>query len=167
MTSNAAHNKWWQIFEAVFGIPFLIAIILQMIVPVSFRIDFNRIIFILGGTALIILGTALVILARRQLVQQGQPTDPGFPTSMIVTTGVFSISRNPLYLGGVFILVGIGIAANLPWVLALLIPALVSCHYVLIAPEERYLTAKFGYEYTMYCATVHRWIGRKRNPSSK
>jgi protein-S-isoprenylcysteine O-methyltransferase Ste14 len=58
--------------------------------------------------------------------------------------------------------VGITLAANLPWVLVLLIPALVACHYVLIAPEERYLAAKFGEEYRRYAASVHRWIGRIR-----
>ncbi len=80
---------------------------------------------------------------------------------MLVTTGVFAISRNPLYFGGVCILVGIALALSLLWVLVLLLPALVACHYVLIAPEERYLAAKFGEEYRLYAASVHRWIGRK------
>jgi protein-S-isoprenylcysteine O-methyltransferase Ste14 len=46
----------------------------------------------------------------------------------------------------------------------LLIPSLVACHYILIAPEERYLAAKFGEEYRMYSASVQRWIGRARHP---
>jgi protein-S-isoprenylcysteine O-methyltransferase Ste14 len=46
----------------------------------------------------------------------------------------------------------------------LLIPSLVACHYILIAPEERYLVAKFGEEYRIYSATVQRWIGRARHP---
>jgi protein-S-isoprenylcysteine O-methyltransferase Ste14 len=108
------------------------------------------------------LGVVLVILARREFARYRQPTDPGLPTSKIVTTGIFSVSRNPLYLGGVCIVVGIALAMNLPWVLALLLPALVMCHYVLIAPEERYLAAKFGQEYRTYAAAVHRWIGRAR-----
>ena len=86
---------------------------------------------------------------------------PGYPTSRIITTGVFSISRNPLYLGGVCFLLGIALVANLPWALVLLMPALVACHYVLIAPEERYLAAKFGEDYQRYAATVHRWIGSR------
>jgi len=39
-----------------------------------------------------------IVLARRELAHHGQPTDPGLPTSKLVTTGVFSVSRNPLYL---------------------------------------------------------------------
>ena len=49
---------------------------------------------------------------------------------------------------------------NLPWSLVLLLPAFVACHYVLVAPEERYLAAKFGIEYAQYAASVHRWLGR-------
>jgi len=167
MSIDVAHKSWWQIFEVVFGIPFLAAIALQLVVPLSFPRGFLTPAIISGGAVLIIVGAALVVLARREFAQHGQPTDPGLPTSRLVTTGVFSVSRNPLYLGGVCILVGIALALNLPWVLALLLPALVACHYVLIAPEERYLTAKFGEKYRVYVATVHRWIGRARIPRER
>jgi protein-S-isoprenylcysteine O-methyltransferase Ste14 len=160
--ADVAHTRWWQTFEAVFGIPFLAGIALQLAVPVSFPRAFVTLAIIPGGAALIIVGVVLVILARREFAQHRQPTDPGRPTSKLVTKGVFSVSRNPLYLGGICILGGIALALNLPWVFALLLPALVACHYVLIAPEERYLVAKFGEEYHLYTATVHRWIGHKR-----
>ena len=107
---------------------------------------------------------AFVVLARRELAQRGQPTDPGLPTSALLITGVFSVSRNPLYLGGVCVLVGIALAVNLPWAVVLLLPALVACHFVLIAPEERYLAAKFGEQYRTYATSVHRWMGRARRP---
>jgi len=164
MSTDVAHKSWWQTFEVVFGIPFLAAIALQLAVPLSLPRGFLTPAIIPGGAALIIVGAALVVLARREFAHHGQPTDPGLPTSKVVTTGVFSVSRNPLYLGGVCILVGLALAVNLPWVLVLLLPALVACHYVLIAPEERYLDAKFGEEYRTYAASVHRWIGRARHP---
>jgi protein-S-isoprenylcysteine O-methyltransferase Ste14 len=167
MSTEAAHKSWWQTFEVVFGIPFLAAIVLQLAVPLSLPRWFLTPAIIPGGVALIIVGAALVVLARREFAQHGQPTDPGHPTSKLVITGVFSVSRNPLYLGGVCVLVGIALAVNLPWVFVLLLPALVACHYVLIAPEERYLAAKFGQEYSRYAATVHRWIGRTRIPSGR
>jgi protein-S-isoprenylcysteine O-methyltransferase Ste14 len=158
MSNDVAHKSWWQIFEVVFGIPFLVALALQWIVPISLP----RGIFILIGALFIIAGIALVVLARREFARHGQPTDPGLPTNEIITTGVFSISRNPLYLGGVCILVGISLAFNLPWAFVLLLPSIVACHYILIVPEERYLTARFGENYHMYTTTVHRWLGRKR-----
>ena len=162
MTTDAAHKQWWQIFEVVFGIPLLAAIILHQLLPLKLPVASLAPAMIAVGVALIIAGLGLVILARCAFAQRGQPTDPGRPTSSIVTTGVFSISRNPLYLGGVCVLVGLALTLNLPWMLLMLIPALIACHIVLIVPEERYLATKFGAEYQRYAASVHRWLGRTR-----
>jgi protein-S-isoprenylcysteine O-methyltransferase Ste14 len=163
MSMDFAHKRRWQIAEVVFGLPFLVAIALQRTAPLSLRRGFLTPAFILGGAALIVLGVTLVVLARREFAQRGQPTDPGLPTTRLVTTGVFSISRNPLYLGAVCFVIGIVLTVDLPWALVLLLPALVACHYVLIGPEERYLAAKFGEEYRLYAASVHRWLGRARH----
>src|SRR5574341_1519597 len=146
MSMDVAHKSRWQTSEVVFGIPFLAAIALQLALPLSLPRRLLTPGLILGGAVLIILGAALVVLARREFAQRGQPTDPGLPTSKVVTTGVFSVSRNPIYLGAVCFLIGIALAVNLPWALVFLLPALVACHYILIAPEERYLAAKFGEE---------------------
>lgn len=162
MENDAAHKEWWQIFEVVFGIPLLIAIALQLVVPFFLPRGRLTLVFVPTGIALMILGTILVALARREFRRYGQPTDPGHPTHKIVTTGVFSISRNPFYLGGIGILVGLALALNLPWLIVLLLPAIVACHYILIAPEERYLANRFDEEYRLYAERVCRWIGRKR-----
>ena len=167
MSTDAAHKSWWQISEVVFGIPFLAAIALQRVGPVSFPRGFLASAILPGGVALIIAGVAFIVLARREFAKHSQPTDPGRPTTSVVTTGVFSISRNPLYLGAVCLLAGLALALNLPWALVLLLPSLVACHCVLIAPEEKYLGAKFGEEYHVYAATVHRWIGRARIPRER
>ena len=159
---NVAHQRWWQIFEVVFGVPFLLAIALQLAVPFWLPYGALAPVIIVAGVGLIILGVGLVILARRELRKHSQPTDPGLPTSQIVTTGVFSISRNPLYLGGVCTLVGIALALNLAWAFVFLPLALIACHYILIVPEEKYLEAEFGEEYRRYAASVRRWIGRSR-----
>lgn len=163
MATDAAHNRWWQIFEVIFGIPLLAAIVLHQLLPLKLPFGSLMPAMIAVGVALIIVGLVLVIRARQAFAQRGQPTDPGRPTSTMITTGVFSISRNPLYLGGICVLVGLALALNLPWVLLLLIPALIACHVVLIVPEERYLAAKFGTEYQGYAASVHRWLGRKQH----
>jgi len=162
MSNDVAHKSWWQIFEVVFGIPVLVAIALQLVVPISLQRGSLTPVLQLAGAILIVVGVGLAVLARREFAQYDQPTDPGLPTSKIISTGVFSISRNPLYLGGVFTLAGISLVFNLPWVLILLLPSIVACHYILIAPEESYLAAKFGEQYQMYTKTVHRWIGRTR-----
>lgn len=162
MSNDVAHQRWWQIFEVVFGIPLLAAIALQLVLPLAFPHGWLTPAIVPCGVALVLIGALVVALARRELARHGQPTDPGRPTSAIVATGVFSISRNPLYLGGICVLAGIALAFGQPWVLVLLVPALIACRAILVAPEERYLAATFGEDYQAYAARVHRWLGRAR-----
>ncbi len=162
MSTNAAHEHWWQISEVVFGIPLLAAVALQLFVPLRVTPGFLLPLILAMGIAFFIAGVALILAARRQFAQHGQYTDPGHPTTNLVMTGVFSFSRNPLYLGVVGILIGIGLVINFMWVLIFLLPALVACHIILIRPEEKYLSVRFGEEYHIYTARVHRWLGRKR-----
>lgn len=164
MSIDAAHKSHWQISEVIFGVPILIAIALQFLIPFSISPGLLRSILIPCGIALIIAGAAFIFLARQEFAKFSQPTDPGRPTTNIVTTGVFAISRNPIYFGAAGFLVGVGLATNWLWVLVFLLPSLVACHYMLIAPEEKYLVGKFGEGYRMYAANVHRWIGRTRSP---
>lgn len=160
MTMDSAHDRWWQISEVVFGIPLLAAILLQFAVPMSLPGESIRIIWVAIGIVLILAGLALLVMTRREFAKHGERTDPGNPTHHIMTTGVFSFSRNPMYLGIVIFLAGVALAIDLPWALILLVPSIIACHYILIAPEERYLAAKFGEEYARYARTVQRWIGR-------
>jgi protein-S-isoprenylcysteine O-methyltransferase Ste14 len=161
MSVDSAHKSNWEIAEVVFGIPFLVSIALHFIVPISLPQGIFRQIIIPVGIILIIIGIALVVVARREFAHFRQPTDPGHPTTKVIKTGVFAISRNPLYLGGVLVLLGFALALNMLWALVMLLLSMILCHYILIIPEERYLSAKFGDEYKEYVATVHRWLGHK------
>ena len=158
---DVAHKRWWEIAEIVFGLPLLISIGLQFVFPLSITLDAFRLSFILLGTAFVVGGVAIVILARQELARRAQPTDPGLPTTALVTTGVFSVSRNPMYLGATCCLLGVALATSLPWELILLLPSIAACDLVLIRPEERYLDAKFAEHYRRYCDSVHRWFGRR------
>lgn len=104
----------------------------------------------------------MIVSARRELARYTQPTDPGRSTSQIVKTDIFSLSRNPLYLGTAIVFLDSALALNMLWTFIMLLGALVLCHYILILPEEKYLATKFGKEYEDYRATVWRWFGRNK-----
>jgi protein-S-isoprenylcysteine O-methyltransferase Ste14 len=161
MNVDSAHKNNWEIAEVVFGVPFLVSIALHFAVSLSLPQGILRQILIPAGIVLIIIGVGLIVLARRELAHFRQPTDPGHPTSKVVQTGVFSVSRNPLYLASVTVFLGIALTLNILWALVTLPASIVLCHYVLIIPEEKYLSARFGKEYEEYATAVHRWIGRK------
>lgn len=156
---GAAHAAWWRSFEVVFGAPALVAIALQILVPWSFP---DGVLFVRAsiGIALIFGRATLVRRARRALRAHRQPTDPGRPTTELISTGVFAYSRNPLYLGGIAVVVGLASVLDLPWMVVLVVPSIVVCHYLLIVPEERYLAERFGDAYRSYAASVGRWWGR-------
>lgn len=112
----------------------------------------------LGGAiaigALIGLGLWSVVVMRRS----GQSENPWKPTTSIVSSGPFAVTRNPMYLQMVLICIGCAVALMSVWILALT-PA---CAWVLqrfaIVPEEAYLERKFGAEYLDYERRVRRWL---------
>lgn len=164
MINNSAHKTMWETSEVVFGIPLLISIVFCFLLPLPIVNSIARWVFLPIGIILCLVGIEIIVLGRRELARYGQPTDPGKPTSQMVVSGVYSISRNPLYLGIVILFIGIALALNSWWFVLLLLPAFVTSHFILIYPEERYLIAKFGEQYLNYQRSVFRWLGRKSHP---
>jgi protein-S-isoprenylcysteine O-methyltransferase Ste14 len=107
-----------------------------------------------------LIGVAIIGWAMLSFLEVNTTVNPMKPSSasVLVTSGVYSHSRNPMYLGLLFIL--IGWALYLANVLTFLVlPAFVLyMNQFQIKPEERALTARFGREYLEYMAQVHRWI---------
>ncbi len=161
MNRDSAHTSYWEISEVVFGIPLLASIILQWLVPLSLPEGIPTVVLIPLGIALVIAGISFILLARREFARTSQSMEPGHPISHVIRTGVFSVSRNPLYLGIVMTLSGGAFVFNALWILIFLVPSIILCHYILIASEERYLERKFGKEYLEYTASVRRWLGRR------
>ena len=84
--------------------------------------------------------------------------NPAMSTTAIVSDGVFSFSRNPIYLSLTMLYVGIGLLFNALWALLLLLPLIVVVQNGVIKREEKYLEQKFGDEYLRYKASVRRWV---------
>ena len=79
-------------------------------------------------------------------------------SAALVNTGVFRITRNPMYVGMVFILLAWAVYLASPW--ALFGPPLFAAYITRfqIKPEERVLAARFGDEFASYTARVRRWL---------
>lgn len=112
-----------------------------------------------AGVAVVFLSVWLVAMAARQLRRANTAFDVRKPTTAIVTTGVFGLTRNPVYLSMMLLYVGIALVINSPWMLLAAIPTGSALCLIAIRPEERYLTARFGETYRHYTGTVPRWLG--------
>lgn len=161
MSTSSAHQNRWAIGEVVFGIPFLSAVVLQVFAPAPLPFALPQVFLTTAGITLGLAGIGLMLAARRELARYYQPTDPGAPTTALVQSGPYALSRNPLYLAAALLFSGVTLMLATWWAVGALLLALFLCQCLLIVPEERYLAAKFGADYTAYTATVHRWVGRK------
>jgi protein-S-isoprenylcysteine O-methyltransferase Ste14 len=108
--------------------------------------------------ALILIGVAVFAASIRNFTRAGTPVQGTRPTRTLVTTGIHGWSRNPIYLGMLLFLVGIGLAVRSPWILLIAIPLAVTFRYGVIAREEAYLERRFGDAYRDYNARVRRWL---------
>ena len=111
-----------------------------------------------AAIALAVLAVGFAVGALRLFRRAGTPAEPWHPTTAIVTSGVYRITRNPMYVGMTLLYAGIAIAADSPVALVLLVPTLAVIRVGVIRREERYLDARFGDEYRRYKARVRRWI---------
>lgn len=111
----------------------------------------------LGGV-LVVAGVALLLSFNTAFSRMGTAVEPWKPTTAIVTTGPYRITRNPAYLGMALVYVGVALMSDALWVLAPLPVVLAVVDRGVIAREERYLERKFGQEYLDYKRRVRRWI---------
>ena len=111
-----------------------------------------------GGGVLVLAGAALLASFNTAFTRKGTAVEPWKPTTAIVTTGPYRLTRNPAYLGMTLVYIGIAVLANALWVLVPLPVVLVVIDRGVIAREERYLERKFGREYIEYKACVRRWM---------
>lgn len=80
------------------------------------------------------------------------------PANSLQTTGIYSISRNPMYLGLLTIYIGIAFFIGNWWTLIFIPLVVVVITYLVIVREEKYLERAFGEEFVLYRKKVRRWI---------
>lgn len=115
---------------------------------------------ILAGAGLALVGGIVClcgVISFRRAKTTVNPMKPDAASSLVVV-GIYKVSRNPMYLG--FLLILLGLAAYLSNGPAL-VPVVAFVLYIdryQIRPEERALDARFGQEYAGYKEKVRRWI---------
>ncbi|MFO1243252.1 MAG: isoprenylcysteine carboxylmethyltransferase family protein [Rickettsiales bacterium] len=78
----------------------------------------------------------------------------------LVTEGLFTICRNPLYFGNMLIYFAVFLMHGNPWVIFLGTGLFYFIYSSIIAAEEYFLRNKFGEAFVAYCQNTPRWIPR-------
>ncbi len=111
-----------------------------------------------SGVLPMLLGLGLLIHASGRFARIGTNIDTFRPPGVLVTDGVFAVTRNPMYLGFVLLLGGLCLLLGtatpwLPW-----LAFLAAARFWYIPFEERACSARFGPAYDDYRRRTRRWL---------
>ena len=128
-------------------------VFLQRIVPLGGRpaTAIAGVVVAVAGLPLTLAGVASVIRHRTTIV-------PHHPVARLVTSGPYRLSRNPMYTGLAVVYLGVALLLGSWWPLLLGAPVILAVYALVIRPEERYLSERFGDAYADYRSRVGRWL---------
>ena len=104
------------------------------------------------------LGVAINLLADRAFREANTTVKPFETSTVLLKDGVFGVSRNPMYLGFVLVLIGIAVLLRslTPYLVVIGLAVLMQRVYIVV--EESTLAAQFGAEWAQYRRRTRRWL---------
>jgi protein-S-isoprenylcysteine O-methyltransferase Ste14 len=112
----------------------------------------------LAGAVLVVVGLGITLWAAGLFRAAGTPVVPFTRSTALVTGGIYSWTRNPMYLGMVLALLGLAVLLG---TLGAFIPIAFFVWQIrrkFVLPEEAFLEGLFGGSYLEYKARVRRWL---------
>ncbi len=110
------------------------------------------------GEGLFILGILMLVFAYGGMFCSRTTIDPRMHTTRIVSTGIYRLSRNPIYFGWFVFMLGLGLTNLSLFQIVISVLMIGLLHWVVVLPEEEYLEDTFGSEYLRYRDKVRRWL---------
>jgi protein-S-isoprenylcysteine O-methyltransferase Ste14 len=117
-----------------------------------------RIMLVLAGWAAVGGGLAFASWGMGTFWRARTAIVPIHPATLLVSSGPYRFSRNPMYVGLAALYLGLACVFNVTWPLVLFPVVLATLYRVVIRREERYLAGAFGAEYASYRRRVRRWL---------
>ena len=137
-------RKEKRIINAVF-LPMIVSFIYAIFLPLRLGTA-----WLYGGLVVYLFGVAFAIVAVLNFATS--------PRDKVITKGLYSISRNPMYIGLILMQVGLGIICS-SWVYLLLTLVLLILLNENLSAEERYCLHRYGDPYRQYKNKTPRWVG--------
>lgn len=138
---------------------FLVALLLMAGLHVAFPVlQMIHFPYRYSGVVFVLAGILLVLWAVRLFGQAGTAIKPFQEASALVVRGPYRLTRNPMYVGMVGVLVGIAVLLGSLAPFSIIPPFVALMDVRFIRPEEAALERIFGARYGDYKARVRRWV---------
>lgn len=111
-----------------------------------------------GGLLFVAAGVAVLLWAAGLFRQDGTTINPFQEASTLVVRGPYRLTRNPMYVGMAFVLLGIGLLLGSAFPFAVVLGFVLLIDLRFIRAEEMALERAFGAAYSAYKARVRRWL---------
>ncbi len=141
----------------IYAAMFFTAVYIQKFLPINgdfFQTASSRFI----GWILVLSSLAFSFTALRQFFKTKNTLITIKAANSLQTTGIFSVSRNPMYMSLALLYTGLSFIAGNWWNFLLLPVLLLLIQEYVIKREEQYLARRFGQAYLDYRAKVRRWL---------
>jgi protein-S-isoprenylcysteine O-methyltransferase Ste14 len=111
------------------------------------------------GVGLMIAGGVLGLACVGAFIVRGKGTPAPFDAPKIfVAVGPYRYVRNPMYVGGLLLLLGLGLYEHSVSILLMALTLLLVVHLLVVLYEEPTLRKLFGASYEEYCKSTRRWL---------
>ena len=124
------------------------------------RIEAGEFSLVIGASAIALIGAFFCIAGVVSFRRAKTTVNPLKPetASSLVTSGIYQVSRNPMYVGFALFLVAWAVYLASPWTgVGVLVFVLYITRFQIV-PEERALSALFGIEFESYKSKTRRWL---------
>jgi protein-S-isoprenylcysteine O-methyltransferase Ste14 len=136
----------------------LAAIALGVVLNLIWPFRFIPSALVLAGPVVVFAAVLLFLLSLREFRSHGTSVRGTERTTMVVRTGPYRFSRNPIYLAFVLFILGLSLWLNDLWLLVALAAFAGFISIMIIPREERFLERNFQPQYSEYKAAVRRWL---------
>lgn len=141
----------------LYVVTFFAAVLIQRLLPLNIPF-FHSTISKLIGSVIILLSLVLTFPALRQFFKTKNTLVTIKPANSLQTTGIYSVSRNPMYVSLLLIYSGLSFIIGNGWNFVLLPFLILLVQEYVIKREEKYLDRRFGQQYADYKTRVRRWF---------
>ncbi len=142
------------------AVALVIAVLMWLLARATPALAFTIPVRILIAVILAVAGVVTAVAGVTTFSRAKTTVNPHTPqkSSSLVSWGIYSITRNPMYLGLLFVLTAWAVFLSNPLPFLLLPVYMLYINRLQIEPEERALTSLFGRDFAAYQSRVRRWI---------